>query len=429
MERRAQLARREKISGDFGSTNSHASLRSSRRDDTPLICLNMIVRDEAAVIQECLESLIPWIDAWAIVDTGSTDSTVSIIQTSLSHLPGMLAYDTWTGDFAAHRNRALQLARSVLSENFGRLIGARLLLLDADESLVVRNPLAFKAHLRSGASIHWWLEEGGWRFRKLGSVLLENVRGWRHSIHEELNLNEKCANAHPIHSAHLLHAADGARRRRSDFSIDEEIAQLRNHAGDDPESQPAYLAEFYCARSLEAWGRYEAAVFAFQQAQQVCPIGGDDEWQCVWGRARCLEHIDTALAAEAYLAAHVKNISRAEPLVSLARIARLQQQPTEALGLAGIAMGLKQPRDTVMYDQSAYLWRAVDEAILAAAILKNFGELQKLYPQYQRVVCDMNVPAIERDRIRANWRHAAPGDWRPLKSNSQQQGQSDALPV
>ena len=43
--------------------------------DGQTICLNMIVRNEAPVIRRCLDSVMPIIDSWVIVDTGSTDGT------------------------------------------------------------------------------------------------------------------------------------------------------------------------------------------------------------------------------------------------------------------------------------------------------------------------------------------------------------------
>ena len=39
------------------------------------ICLNMIVKNEAPVIGRCLASVLPFVDRWVIVDTGSTDGT------------------------------------------------------------------------------------------------------------------------------------------------------------------------------------------------------------------------------------------------------------------------------------------------------------------------------------------------------------------
>ena len=73
------------------------------------ICLNMIVRDEAAVIERCLRSARPYIQAWAVSDTGSSDGTQDIVRRVLGDLPGELIERPWI-DFAANRNEALQLA-------------------------------------------------------------------------------------------------------------------------------------------------------------------------------------------------------------------------------------------------------------------------------------------------------------------------------
>lgn len=45
-----------------------------------MLCLNMIVRNEAANIERCLASVAPVIGAWVIGDTGSTDTTPELIQ-------------------------------------------------------------------------------------------------------------------------------------------------------------------------------------------------------------------------------------------------------------------------------------------------------------------------------------------------------------
>ena len=44
------------------------------------ICLNMIVRDEERNMPTCLESAKHFVDAIAIVDTGSKDNTIQFIQ-------------------------------------------------------------------------------------------------------------------------------------------------------------------------------------------------------------------------------------------------------------------------------------------------------------------------------------------------------------
>jgi len=74
------------------------------------ICLNMIVKDESAVIRRGLNSIKRLIDYWVIVDTGSTDGTQAIVQETLKGIPGELHERPWK-NFAHNRNEALELAR------------------------------------------------------------------------------------------------------------------------------------------------------------------------------------------------------------------------------------------------------------------------------------------------------------------------------
>ncbi len=78
----------------------------------------MIVRNEEALLERCLSSVKNFVDEMVIIDTGSTDHTVSIAKDAgarVEHLP-------WPGDFAPARNAALNLVN-----------GDWVLVLDADE--------------------------------------------------------------------------------------------------------------------------------------------------------------------------------------------------------------------------------------------------------------------------------------------------------
>ncbi|WP_342421079.1 glycosyltransferase [Paenibacillus sp. FSL E2-0178] len=86
----------------------------------PLISLCMIVKNEADTLARCLQSVRGVADEIIIVDTGSTDSTVSIARSFGARIIPF----PWTGDFASARNAGLAGAR-----------GSWILVLDADEEL------------------------------------------------------------------------------------------------------------------------------------------------------------------------------------------------------------------------------------------------------------------------------------------------------
>ncbi|MBM5783559.1 MAG: glycosyltransferase [Cyanobacteria bacterium K_DeepCast_35m_m1_288] len=85
-----------------------------------MLSLSMIVRDEAAQIEDCLRSVQGFVDEMVVVDTGSTDNTVALAQAMGARVEQI----DWPGDFAPARNQALQWVS-----------GEWVLVLDADERL------------------------------------------------------------------------------------------------------------------------------------------------------------------------------------------------------------------------------------------------------------------------------------------------------
>jgi len=75
-----------------------------------LIHLVMIVKNSGSGFAEILEKNIPHIDRWTILDTGSTDDTIKIIQNTLAPKVRGELYQEPFIDFGTSRNRALELA-------------------------------------------------------------------------------------------------------------------------------------------------------------------------------------------------------------------------------------------------------------------------------------------------------------------------------
>lgn len=83
------------------------------KSNSPTICLNMIVKNEAHIIKKTLKNIcdnVP-ITYWVISDTGSKDDTQKIIQTFFDNkgIKGELFNDEWK-DFGHNRTLALQHA-------------------------------------------------------------------------------------------------------------------------------------------------------------------------------------------------------------------------------------------------------------------------------------------------------------------------------
>lgn len=70
------------------------------------LSLCMIVRDNEAIIEECLNSICPWVDEMIVVDTGSKDDTVRIAE----KLGAEVSTLEWVDDFSAARNASFERA-------------------------------------------------------------------------------------------------------------------------------------------------------------------------------------------------------------------------------------------------------------------------------------------------------------------------------
>jgi len=147
------------------------------------IGLVMIVRDEEAVIERALLSVIPFISTWVIVDTGSTDRTKEIIQRLMAEkgIPGLLADHPWVS-FGTNRSQALALCDN-------RMDWA--IMLDADDTMIGTPPPpevwtndqidAFALHLNHGGINH------------IRTQIYRTGRGWIYEgvIHEHARCSAK----------------------------------------------------------------------------------------------------------------------------------------------------------------------------------------------------------------------------------------------
>jgi tetratricopeptide (TPR) repeat protein len=107
-----------------------------------LLSATLIVRDESAFIEACLESLAGVVDEIVIVDTGSRDDTLE----KAARFPVVLHHFPWCGDFSAARNHAIE-----------RSSGDWILYIDADERLQAPNRALLRRMLADPDKAAWRL--------------------------------------------------------------------------------------------------------------------------------------------------------------------------------------------------------------------------------------------------------------------------------
>lgn len=267
------------------------------------ICWNAIVKDEAAVLDRLLGSLGPWIDAWVVCDTGSTDGTPERIARFFAEagIPGELHRIPF-GDFGRARNEALDLARA------SSLAFDWILLSDADMELVV-DDAGFALTLAGDA---------GLVVQTAGPLAYRNVRLLRRdaparyvgATHEFLAVEGLVA---PFDGIRFVDHADGhSRPEKTERDIALLSAALAGNPGDT-------RSLFYLAQSLREAGRLDEAIDAYRRRAAA---GGFEEeaWYALYALASCHGlRGEVDLYRSLLLEAHARRPFRAEPLLELAR--------------------------------------------------------------------------------------------------------------
>jgi glycosyltransferase involved in cell wall biosynthesis len=345
------------------------------------VCLVMIVKNEAPVIERCLASVLPEVNAAVIVDTGSTDATLAILEAE-----GVEVHRRPWVDFGHNRTEALDLARRCGCD--------WLLVMDADHVLhgsIDTEGLAADAyyleHRYAGASYGL-------------ACLLRADFPWRYEgvVHEYLTADVPHAILDYPRGVWVDVYHDGARARRGDAATYAEDAALLRAA---LQRNPADArSAFYFAQSLKDAGQLVAAREAYQARMMLA--GWDEEtWYARLEYARLTERTSCAPEAieRAYLAAWSARPTRAEPLVDLARWHRLNGEFSLAFLFARAACNIPQPKDRLFVDLATYAWRALDEAAIAGwyAGEREFGAWAA-----ETLLYNLAVPMEERPRIAAN---------------------------
>jgi glycosyltransferase involved in cell wall biosynthesis len=349
------------------------------------ICLNMIVKNESAVIERCLASLRGHIDAWVIVDTGSTDDTQEKIRDALKGIPGALHEREWR-NFGSNRSEAAALAYEAGCDY--------ILFIDADDMLLT--PPDFKWPELKDHAYELWLNEGDFRYTRQSLVSTVLHWRWRGVLHEHPEATPMATAVSRLEWPQVRASREGARSRDPNkYQHDAEL--LLQGLKDDP-TNARY--QFYLAQSYRDAGNYEQSLIEYEK--RVTMGGWDEEvWRSLLEVARLMETLARPHDAviDAFLTAFSNRPSRAEPLVELARISRANNMFSKAYQYAKHASTIPLPNDRLFVEADCYTYRALDELSIAAYWTGQHSEC--------RAICDdliarKVVPEPHLDRVIAN---------------------------
>ncbi len=327
----------------------------------PTVVLNMIVKNEGAIIAETLKHVRPFIDAYAIMDTGSTDNTISEIERALDGLPGRVASMEWNG-FADCRNAAIDLAEG---------LGDYLLFLDADDKFVITGSVQ-QIKSRISKSLHPAnILHGPISYDRVVIRSLKSNSRYHYVIHEVLIDTPEDSMGERIEGFHIIHNAIGTsdRNNQSDYDKyirDAQVIEREIEKGAEPQDLPRY--QFYLAQSYRDSQELEKALDAYKKRLEMRNGWFQERYVSAVeaGKlyARGLGSIGDQLFA--YLQAIEIDATRAEAHFHIAVIARQEQLWKLAFHHARIARSLTSPLPSLFSNWEVYAWKATFEVSIVA---------------------------------------------------------------
>jgi len=242
----------------------------------PRLCLNMIVKNESKVILRILNSVVDIIDTYCICDTGSTDDTVSIIETFFSskNIPGKVITEPFQ-DFGYNRSFALKACDQMNAEY--------ILLLDAD-MIFWKNPDIsaddFKKMLTKDS---YHVYQGSDTYYYKNTRIVRNRMGFKYwgVTHEYVEFPPNATQNRMERDVVFIRDIGDGGSKQDKFLRD--IRLLLKGLEDVPNSD---RYTFYLANSYKDSGQYEKAIEYYKKRIE---IGGwiEEVWYSHYNIGKC----------------------------------------------------------------------------------------------------------------------------------------------
>lgn len=327
------------------------------------VCLNMIVKNETRVIKRCLESALPIIDYWVIVDTGSSDGTQQMIKDYMKEkkVPGELHEMPWK-NFGYNRNEALKLAKGKSDY---------VLFIDADEVFAYDDD--FKLPKLEKDFYYIITDYSGLRYGRV--QLINNKLNWQWTgvLHETVGSDE-AKSAEVLPGIRDVVHTDGA-RSDDPQKYQKDAKVLEDALLEEPENS---RYRFYLAQSYRDAGEYEKSIENYEK--RIASGGWDQEVFWSMYQIGLMQEIlkkspETFL--ETYYKTYNYRCTRIEPLYRLANYYRRSGNYAAGYVVASTGLNLPRSQDILFVENWMYDYGMLLEFSICAYWIGRYEEAKQ----------------------------------------------------
>lgn len=344
----------------------------------------MIVKNESHVIRESLTCVLPLIDTYCIVDTGSTDDTIQVIRTFFAEkdILGEVHERPWK-DFGTNRSEALALCDGKMDY---------ILVIDADDLMTFPSngrELLDEVLSDNPSNVMVEIRMSNLRYRR--TQIFKANDGWKYvGVLHEYATNYKVCRTVYLQNFQMQGRHLGGRHIGGDVRI-QDIAVLEKGLLDEPKNE-RYM--FYLAQTYRDSHNVEKAVEWYTKRFE---FGGWFEEVYVSG----VNITRLTNSKEWAWKTHETNPKRIECLFCyMAHCRATNKWSQELYAMAKYAVSIPMPTDQLLFVESdVYEWKVWDEFSIIAYYT---GHYQEAYDAGMLLLENPKLPESQRHRIVAN---------------------------
>jgi glycosyltransferase involved in cell wall biosynthesis len=362
------------------------------------IGLCLIVKDESHVIGRCLDSVKRLIDYVLIVDTGSTDNTIEVIEHWLktNNLPGQVIFEPWQ-NFAYNRTFALSKLREIDWIDYA-------LMIDADETLHFNEDFdvnIFKSQITYDV---YNITTNMWGNLYERPQITTNKKECQYVgvVHEFLSLSNLSVSS--VSGFENRPVQDSARNKTGNKFL-KDIELLEDAISKEEEG--SWLKSrytFYLAQSYKDTGQLEKSLENYLKRAEM-GYWGEEIYVSLHNAGNIMRDLgkpaETVL--QTYMRAVETNPNRGESLHSYIYYCRINSLHEQGYIVGKHAINLTTPSGVLFNETWVYEWGILDEFSIVAFWSKHYQEAKEAC---EKILSKDSVPAHIKNRVQQNWQYS-----------------------